>query len=133
MIASHRLLVYTDKSLTMMQSAKKASMVVQEVTYSHLPEVPEAKVSKIIKPDFMLEDEELSRFELMIKLDKSQTERAFWIEKKVYQMMGIQQEMLDRWMEAHRVSVVRKHAAGIDARTHYQRKTGDAATFTGNT
>jgi hypothetical protein len=66
------------------------------------------------------------------KYDKSQHEFAFMLEHFVFQQLGMNQELLNKWTDGHEVCNLRSVSLGISLTVHWQRKSGDATTAFGN-
>lgn len=66
------------------------------------------------------------------KYDKSQSEFAFRLEHFVFQQLGMDQHMLDKWLQGHVECNLRSVTTGMSAQVLYQRKSGDATTAFGN-
>lgn len=67
------------------------------------------------------------------KYDKSQHETLLRFEIMLYEMLGVPKDLLDTWYESHRRSTLKDKSNGVRMRTEFQRKSGDAVTFLGNT
>lgn len=67
------------------------------------------------------------------KYDKSQHRLLFEIECKIYRKLGIPDFLIEKWREAHEKTVLKDRKNGVKAYIEYQRKSGDASTFFGNT
>nr|WNV36291.1 polyprotein [Rubber tree latent virus 1] len=67
------------------------------------------------------------------KYDKSQGEVLHLFEKKMYARLGFSGELADLYWAAHVYSKYKDFDNGFDAGIWFQRRTGDAATFLGNT
>lgn len=66
------------------------------------------------------------------KYDKSQHEFAFMLEHYVFQQLGMQQALLDKWTAGHETCSLRSVSLGIRLTVSWQRKSGDATTAFGN-
>jgi len=66
------------------------------------------------------------------KYDKSQHEFAFRLEHYVFQALGMNQALLDKWTDGHEVCSLRSVSLGISLQVAWQRKSGDATTAFGN-
>jgi len=69
----------------------------------------------------------------MSKYDKSQGRILFEFELLLYARLGMPKFFLDMWSGMHRQTVLNDRANKFKAKVTYQRKSGDAATFFGNT
>nr|WPR17629.1 MAG: polyprotein [Mite martelli-like virus] len=67
------------------------------------------------------------------KYDKSQEEALLEFEMLLYRSLGMDEELIQIWIRAHRESRLKDRRNGVKTRTKYQRKSGDATTFFGNT
>lgn len=67
------------------------------------------------------------------KYDKSQDEAALSFECMVYEYLGMDKELVKIWYAAHANSRLIDRANGISAWVNWQRRSGDASTFFGNT
>lgn len=67
------------------------------------------------------------------KFDKSQHEALFEAECLVYAFLGVPQEVIDEWRKCHKEAIIKDRLNGVWMKTLYQRKSGDASTFIGNT
>nr|WNV36298.1 polyprotein [Rubber tree latent virus 2] len=67
------------------------------------------------------------------KYDKSQGEVLHLFEKKLYEKLGFSGELAELYWAAHVCSKYKDYDNGFDTDIWYQRRTGDAATFFGNT
>lgn len=66
------------------------------------------------------------------KYDKSQDEFVFALEAHVFRQLGLNEDMLARWVEGHVDCSLRSVTTGISLTVRYQRKSGDATTSFGN-
>nr|QVG74700.1 hypothetical protein 1 [ssRNA positive-strand virus sp.] len=79
-------------------------------------------------------DEILEKLEIDIsKYDKSQRELALEFECKVMLVFGVPSFIVDLWYNAHILTEVYDRCSRLKAFIAYQRKSGDASTFVGNT
>lgn len=67
------------------------------------------------------------------KYDKSQGELHLRIEMRIFELLGLPSDYLTYWYAAHYYTQVNDYTGGFKAWMLYQRKSGDAATFLGNT
>lgn len=67
------------------------------------------------------------------KYDKSQGELMYMFENKIYRMLGMSSELNSAWMDAHKETRLKDYAHRVTAFVDYQRKSGDASTYFGNT
>lgn len=67
------------------------------------------------------------------KYDKSQDSLALMFECQLMERFGVPQEICNLWFDAHAVTHVRDKNTGMRATVCFQRKSGDASTFIGNT
>lgn len=67
------------------------------------------------------------------KYDKSQHEVLLRFEIMLYSYLGVPADLLEIWYEAHRRSTLCDKTHGVSMKTEFQRKSGDAVTFLGNT
>jgi hypothetical protein len=67
------------------------------------------------------------------KFDKSQGEVHQIIQDKILLKFGVDPEFVALWSTAHRQSSIFDQGVGIGFKTDFQRRTGDAFTFLGNT
>lgn len=78
--------------------------------------------------------EVLEALELDIgKYDKSQDELALEWDCCIMEMFGVDDRLIMYWRNAHRSTVLMDKRTGLKADVPYQRKSGDAFTFMGNT
>jgi len=66
------------------------------------------------------------------KFDKSQQELHHEIQRKIFLRLGVPQSFVDTWFGSHKVSYI-SDSTGLKFRTDFQRRTGDACTYLGNT
>jgi len=66
------------------------------------------------------------------KYDKSQGRFVFILESYVFQQLGMNEQMLDKWFQGHVHCQMRSVSLGLSLHVDYQRKTGDATTAFGN-
>lgn len=69
----------------------------------------------------------------MKKYDKSQDKLMLAFECKLFSYFGMDDELVKLWFEIHRTSILYDRTNKIKTRCVCQRKSGDAATFFGNT
>ena len=69
----------------------------------------------------------------MSKYDKSQDGVALAFEMKLFKLLGMSQDFCDTWYEAHAETIMYDRFNGVGAKVRFQRKSGDAATFIGDT
>ncbi|XP_046616669.1 uncharacterized protein LOC124303475 [Neodiprion virginianus] len=69
----------------------------------------------------------------MSKYDKAQEQAVFEAEIELYRLLGMDDWLLDIWREAHVSSRIRDRQNGVSISVNYQRRSGDASTFFGNT
>lgn len=69
----------------------------------------------------------------MAKYDKSQGAIFLLAECELYRKLGMPDFYVEIWYNSHRFSTLRDRIYGVTAYTEYQRKSGDASTFLGNT
>ncbi|QBR99594.1 hypothetical protein [Manglie virus] len=67
------------------------------------------------------------------KYDKSQRELALEFECKLMKMFGVDDDIVELWFNAHVLTQVYDKTTKLSALISYQRKSGDASTFIGNT
>ncbi|AQM55311.1 hypothetical protein 1 [Loreto virus] len=67
------------------------------------------------------------------KYDKSQRELALELECKILRQFGIEEELVQLWFNAHILTYIYDKNSKLKAAIPYQRKSGDASTFIGNT
>nr|WMK31240.1 285.6 kDa replicase [Rose latent virus 1] len=67
------------------------------------------------------------------KYDKSQGRLHLLFEIEIFKMLGLDSRYLFLWYKAHATSEVKDYSNGFKAWLQFQRKSGDAATFIGNT
>nr|AVK59469.1 replicase protein [Hubei virga-like virus 11] len=76
----------------------------------------------------------LDKLEIDIgKYDKSQYRLLFEIECKIYSLLGLPDIFIKYWRRAHEYTTIKDRLHGVKADLLYQRKSGDASTFFGNT
>jgi len=76
----------------------------------------------------------LEKLEIDIsKYDKSQREISLELEILLMRAFGVSEYHIRLWLKAHIVSTVKCRGTGFKAVINYQRKSGDASTFLGNT
>jgi hypothetical protein len=66
------------------------------------------------------------------KYDKSQGRFVFKLEEFVFRQLGLNEDMLRRWVDGHVECSIRSVALGLSLHIMYQRKSGDATTAFGN-
>nr|UCJ00330.1 polymerase P2 [Prune dwarf virus] len=66
------------------------------------------------------------------KFDKSQQELHHEIQRKIFLRLGVPQEFVNTWFTSHCRSHI-SDASGLRFSVNYQRRTGDACTYLGNT
>ncbi|AAU95676.2 RdRp [Strawberry necrotic shock virus] len=67
------------------------------------------------------------------KFDKSQGRLHHDVQFKLFLMLGIPEHFVTTWFNAHEVSHIRDRDCGVGFSVDYQRRTGDACTYLGNT
>nr|AMO03254.1 putative polyprotein [Boutonnet virus] len=67
------------------------------------------------------------------KYDKSQFKLLFLIEIEIYRLLGLPEIFIKYWKKGHEDTQLIDYENGIKAYIKYQRKSGDASTFFGNT
>nr|AVI05085.1 polymerase [Apple necrotic mosaic virus] len=67
------------------------------------------------------------------KFDKSQQRLHHLIQFHIFTALGADHEFLDMWFGSHEISHIRDGPCGIGFSVNYQRRTGDACTYLGNT
>nr|WRT26854.1 RNA-dependent RNA polymerase [Mercurialis latent virus] len=67
------------------------------------------------------------------KFDKSQGQLHHIIQSKVFSMLGLPQHFVDTWSGSHEMSHIYDRDCGVGFSVDYQRRTGDACTYLGNT
>nr|WOL52796.1 RNA-dependent RNA polymerase [Alfalfa mosaic virus] len=67
------------------------------------------------------------------KFDKSQNELHHLIQERLLKYLGIPNEFLTLWFNAHRKSRISDSKNGVFFNVDFQRRTGDALTYLGNT
>lgn len=67
------------------------------------------------------------------KYDKSQKELALEFECKLMKFFGVSDYIVDLWYNAHILTEIYDRSTKLSALIPYQRKSGDASTFIGNT
>nr|UYO08069.1 helicase and RNA-dependent RNA polymerase [Blunervirus sp.] len=89
------------------------------------------EISKILPPS---KAKGLNVYEFdMSKYDKSQGALILEFECALMAYMGVPDVFINMWRAGHVLCTVRDHSCKISFRTIYQRKSGDASTYTGNT
>jgi len=66
------------------------------------------------------------------KYDKSQSAFVFRLEEYVFRKLGLNHEMLSKWVHGHVECSVRSLTVGLSLHVMYQRKSGDSTTAFGN-
>lgn len=66
------------------------------------------------------------------KYDKSQSRFVFRLEEYVFRQLGMNEEMLSKWVHGHIECSLRSLAVGLSLHVMYQRKSGDGTTAFGN-
>jgi hypothetical protein len=95
------------------------------------PKEFEENLNKFCSPNDLLTREVL---EIDIsKYDKSQGALLLDFEIEVYKMFGLSEYDAELWRNAHVFTKLCDNFDGVYAKVNYQRKSGDAATFLGNT
>lgn len=67
------------------------------------------------------------------KFDKSQQRLHHLIQFHIFTALGAPKDFLDMWFGSHEISHIRDGPCGIGFSVNYQRRTGDACTYLGNT
>ncbi|AAZ42392.2 p2 protein [Blackberry chlorotic ringspot virus] len=67
------------------------------------------------------------------KFDKSQGRLHHDVQFKLFLMLGIPEHFVTSWFNAHELSHIRDRDCGVGFSVDYQRRTGDACTYLGNT
>ncbi|WIV84619.1 protein 2a [Babaco ilarvirus 1] len=67
------------------------------------------------------------------KFDKSQQRLHHLIQYHIFNALGAPKEFLEMWFGSHEISHIRDGPCGIGFNVNYQRRTGDACTYLGNT
>lgn len=67
------------------------------------------------------------------KFDKSQLEVVYWFEYYLFKSFGMDEYLLDIYLNANRASRFYDAKHGVSANVNYQRKSGGATTWLGNT
>lgn len=67
------------------------------------------------------------------KYDKAQQAALRRLERRLWEHVGLDPELSQIWDDSRRKSNVRDRKNGVEFRTTYQRKSGEATTFSGNT
>jgi len=66
------------------------------------------------------------------KYDKSQDAFIFRLEQYVFEQLGMNRELLEKWMQGHVDCTLHSFTTGLSVHLRYQRKSGDATTAFGN-
>jgi hypothetical protein len=66
------------------------------------------------------------------KYDKSQDEFVFMLEEYVFRQLGMNEELLQKWVAGHVECSIRSFTTGMSLHVRFQRKSGDATTAFGN-
>lgn len=69
----------------------------------------------------------------MSKYDKAQGEVLRYLESELLFLLGFPEDLFEIWKNSHVKSVLRDRQTAEKFETNYQRKSGDASTFFGNT
>lgn len=96
------------------------------------PEVFAARLSEVFPPARLAGVSKVHEIDIS-KFDKSQGLLALLLEIKLLEYFGVQPEVLEIWRYAHTVTHFKDYSTGIRGDIFYQRKSGDALTFLGNT
>nr|UVU20650.1 replicase protein 2a [Carpotroche-associated ilarvirus] len=67
------------------------------------------------------------------KFDKSQGQLHHEVQKLIFKDLGLPNEFVDMWFTSHEVSHITDRDTGVGFSVDYQRRTGDANTYLGNT
>lgn len=67
------------------------------------------------------------------KYDKSMGAWYLLFETELYRLLGMPEWLVDIWYASHVVSTYAERDSGFSAAVHFQRRSGDASTFFGNT
>lgn len=95
------------------------------------PEEFAKRLSKACPPEIVTG---LTALEVDIsKYDKSQGSLTLLLECKLYSLLGLADYWVYLWWFSHQQTTVRDRETGVTAYIDYQRKSGDASTFLGNT
>nr|AAD00544.1 putative RNA dependent RNA polymerase [Peanut stunt virus] len=94
--------------------------------------VPVGKISSLEMDNFSV----LNKFCLEIdlsKFDKSQGELHLMIQEEILNLLGCPVDVSKWWCDFHRYSYIKDKRAGVSMPISFQRRTGDAFTYFGNT
>lgn len=95
---------------------------------------PQDLADELTEKFFSIDIDELNKLEIDIsKYDKSQGYLALLFELKLYEALGLSKELLDLWFRIHLITLLRDRSNGFSVWILLQRKSGDAATWFGNT
>nr|WPR15578.1 RNA-dependent RNA polymerase [Apple mosaic virus] len=67
------------------------------------------------------------------KFDKSQQRLHHLIQYHIFKALGAPAEFIEMWFGSHEISHIRDGPCGVGFSVNYQRRTGDACTYLGNT
>nr|DAZ87851.1 TPA_asm: hypothetical protein [Clonorsi virus 1] len=90
------------------------------------------KVTAVVSPSQLGEHVSFEEMDIG-KYDKSQGVLALMVECEIMRRVGVPDTVVDMWYHQHVYSMYHCYSVGVSGRVHFQRRSGDAATFLGNT
>nr|AFG28423.1 2a protein [Peanut stunt virus] len=94
--------------------------------------VPVGKISSLEMDKFSVLDKYCLEIDLS-KFDKSQGELHLMIQEEILNLLGCPVDVTKWWCDFHRYSYIKDKRAGVSMPISFQRRTGDAFTYFGNT
>lgn len=137
--ASLQTIVYHPKDLTaifsvLLREVKNRLLGALMKKFVIYTDMTTADLEVAVNRAFPRSDEPMRTLEVDIsKYDKSQGAVALEFECLIFAYFGMPHEMVHLWRNAHEYSRVSDLGTGLRAWVEYQRKSGDASTFIGNT
>nr|QJC63688.1 RNA-dependent RNA polymerase [Potato yellowing virus] len=127
-------ITYHDKGKVMSTSPLFLSLMTRLLLcLSSKVTIPTGKFHQLFSLDAQVFDSVLEWKEIdFSKFDKSQQELHHEVQRKIFLRLGLPQEFCDTWFTSH----VRSHISdpsGLRFSVNFQRRTGDAVTYLGNT
>nr|UZP17318.1 RNA-dependent RNA polymerase [Peanut stunt virus] len=94
--------------------------------------VPVGKISSLEMDKFSVLNKHCLEIDLS-KFDKSQGELHLMIQEEILNLLGCPVDVSKWWCDFHRYSYIKDKRAGVSMPISFQRRTGDAFTYFGNT
>nr|DAZ87859.1 TPA_asm: hypothetical protein [Clonorsi virus 3] len=90
------------------------------------------KITDVVSPSQLGEHVSFEEMDIG-KYDKSQGVLALMVECEIMRRVGVPDIVVDMWYHQHVYSMYHCYSVGVSGKVHFQRRSGDAATFLGNT